>query len=75
MQLQTKAGSSLDVKDNFTMSALTKAQEATGKAHVTISGGSNATTNASFAKLAASIIAKSNQKKEERALKKKKSTN
>jgi len=61
--IQRKAGTSLDALNNLTMKSLTRAQEATGKAHITISGGTSSA--ASFSAVAANLIAKLKKKKKD----------
>jgi hypothetical protein len=72
MEAQKKAGTSVGVGESVTMKSLERAQEATGKAHVTIQGNtSTAASNASsLSTLAAQLLAKA--KKKQAALKKKK---
>eukprot|EP01035_Chromulina_nebulosa_P019474 gene19474-25356_t len=68
--IQRKAGTSLDALNNVTMKSLTRAQEATGKAHITISGGTSSA--ASFSAVTANLIAKLKKKKKDSNQKSKK---
>lgn len=61
MENQVKSGTSFSALDSVTMKSLTKAQEATGKAHITIQGGSSTGPNSN---LAALLLSKSKKKKE-----------
>lgn len=73
MEAQKKAGTSVAAGETITMKSLERAQEATGKAHVTIQGNSGtAASNAvSLSALAAQLLAIA-KKKQNAALKKKK---
>lgn len=66
MELQNKAGSILDIKDSLIMQSLAKTQEATGKAHVVLQGGTPITSNINVSQIAASLLAKQEQQKKDK---------